>query len=102
MDLLREIITIDKSAAERVETAVQNQKQRTDEFGENASKEREDEIRQERAAADAFREEQEKALSEKKRNAEESLKKRCGALDEQFRENGERWRAEILKRITEE
>ena len=47
-------------------------------------------------------EEQEKALSEKKRNAEESLKKRCGALDEQFRENGERWRAEILKRITEE
>lgn len=101
MDLLREIITLDKAACARVEAAVQRQKQRTDEFGENTAKEREKKLSEERASISAFKADREKALSERKRNAEESLKKRVDALDSTFKENGERWKAEILERITQ-
>lgn len=102
MDLLREIITMDKSAAARVETAVYKQKQRTDEFGENSAKQREKMLSEERAENASYKEEQEKLLSEKKKSSDEALKSRTAALDKRFEENGERWRAEIIKRITEE
>ena len=102
MDFLREIITMDKAAGARVEKAVAKQKQRTDEFGESSAREREQKLASERDQNAAFKDEQEKLLAEKQKNAELALKTRVEALDKRFAENGERWRAEILKRITEE
>ena len=102
MDFLREIITMDNSAAARVEKAVAKQKQRTDEFGESSAREREQKLADEREQNVAFKDEQEKLLAEKQKNAELALKTRIEALDKRFAENGERWRAEILKRILEE
>ncbi len=102
MDFLREIITMDKAAGARVEKAVAKQKQRTDEFGENSARAREQMLEAERRQNAEFKQEQESRLSEKQKNAELALKTRIEALDKRFAENGERWRAEILKRITEE
>ena len=102
MDFLREIITMDKAAGARVEKAVAKQKQRTDEFGESSAREREQKIADEREQNAAFKAEQESKLAEKQKNAELALKTRGDALDKRFAENGERWRAEILKRILEE
>ena len=102
MDFLREIITMDNSAAARVEKAVAKQKQRTDEFGESSAREREQKLADEREQNAAFKAEQEKLLAEKQKNAEQALKTRVSALDNRFAENGERWRTEILKRILEE
>ena len=102
MDFLREIITMDNSAAARVEKAIAKQKQRTDEFGESSAREREQKLADEREQNAAFKAEQEKLLAEKQKNAEFALKTRVEVLDKRFEENGERWRAEILKRITEE
>lgn len=102
MDFLREIITMDNSAAARVEKAIAKQKQRTDEFGESSAREREQKLADEREQNAAFKAEQEKLLAEKQKNAELALKTRVSALDKRFAENGERWRTEILKRILEE
>lgn len=102
MDFLREIITMDKAAGARVEKAVAKQKQRTDEFGESSAREREQKIADEREQNAAFKAEQESKLAEKQKSAELALKTRVDALDKRFAENGERWRAEILKRILEE
>lgn len=102
MDFLREIITMDNSAAARVEKAVAKQKQRTDEFGESSAREREQKLTNEREQNAAFKSEQESKLAEKQKSAELALKTRVDALDKRFAENGERWRAEILKRILEE
>ena len=102
MDFLREIITMDKAAGERVEKAVAKQKQRTDEFGESSAREREQKLVSEREQNAAYKDEQEKLLAEKQKNAELALKTRVEVLDKRFAENGERWRAEILKRILEE
>ena len=108
MDFLREIITMDKAAGERVEKAVAKQKQRTDEFGESSAREREQKLADERDQNAAFKDEQEKLLAKYSNNANiEGLENvlyacpNCGR-DKRFAENGERWRAEILKRITEE
>lgn len=102
MDFLREIITMDNSAQTRVESAVFKQKQRTDEFGENSAREREKKLETEREQNAAFKEEQEKLLEQRRENAKNTLEARISALDKRFAENGERWRSEILKRITEE
>ena len=102
MDFLREIITMDNSAAARVEKAVAKQKQRTDEFGESSAREREQKLADEREQNVAFKDEQEKLLAEKQKNAEQAIKTRVASLDKRFAENGERWRTEILKRILEE
>ena len=101
MDFIREIINLDKSASARVESAVNKQKQRTDEFGENTARERERILGEEREKNASEKAEQERLLAEKRGKSEASLNERINALDKCFAENGAKWRGEILKRITE-
>lgn len=101
MDFIREIINMDKSASARVESAVFKQKQRTDEFGENTARERERILGEEREKNASEKAEQERLLAEKREKSEVSLNERISALDKRFGDNGAKWRAEIIKRITE-
>lgn len=102
MDILRQIIDMDNNAIARVEASLEKQRRRTDEFGESSERERENQLKAERVRNEALRLEQEKALEERRSMTEKSRDDRTRALDKCFDENRARWKAEILKRITEE
>lgn len=100
MEFLQKIIDMDKTAAARVEAAVNEERSKSDEFGERAAKERDELIAGERRRVREFIEEQEKKLSEKLSLARKVRESECAKLDEQFNAHRDEWKKEIIGRIT--
>lgn len=101
MDILSQIVEMDKAAAARVEMALEEERRLSDESGEGFAKTREEAIAAERAKVDAFCKEQSAKLEERLSKADRSLAEENEKLDEKFNSQKARWKAEILARITE-
>lgn len=101
MDILSQIVEMDKAAAARVDMAIEEERRLSDETGEGFAKMREEAIAAERAKVDAFCKEQSAKLEERLSKADKSLAEENEKLDEKFNSQKARWKAEIIGRITE-
>ena len=101
MDVLQQIINMDKLAASRAEKTVEQERRLSDEQGDRAAAEREKLVSAEREKVERFVREQEQKLSDKLSRAEKSREEQCAQLDERFNSRRSEWKSEILTRITE-
>lgn len=101
MDILSQIVEMDKAAAARVNMAIEEERRLSDESGEGFAKTREEAIAGERAKVDAFCKEQTAMLEERLSKSDKVLAGEKAKLDEKFNSQKERWKAEIFGRITE-
>lgn len=101
MEILRQIIEMDKAAAARVERAVEEERKLSGESGEGSAKAREIAVANAKADAERYCAEQMKILNEKLSKADTILADEKGRIDSVFAANGDKWKAEIIGRITE-
>lgn len=101
MDILQQIIDMDKAAVARVEAAVAEERRLSDESGESSAKAREEAISAERAKNEEDLKKQTAILNEKLSKADKILAEECSKLDEKFSAHKSEWKAEIIARITE-
>lgn len=101
MDIIEQIVNMDKAAARRVEEAVERESSRLSEMDEKSQRASRAAIEAEREAAEAFERESRQKLNEKLRHAEEARGSRCKKLDDTFASHKSEWKSEILGRITE-
>lgn len=101
MEILQQIIEIDKAAAARVNMAIEEERRLSDESGEGSARAREEAVARERAKVDEFCKEQTAKLNEKLSKADKTLADECGKLDEKFNSRKADWKTEIIGRITE-
>lgn len=101
MEILQQIIDMDKAAAARVNDAVEEERRLSDESGEGSAKAREEAVAAERAKVEEFCKQQTERLNEKLSKADKTLAEECGKLDEKFNAHRSEWKAEIIGRITE-
>lgn len=101
MQIIQQIIEMDNAAAARVNAAVEEERKLSDGNGEGSVKAREEAVAAEKAKTEEFCKEQMRILNEKLSKAEEILAAECGKLDEKFAANKDKWKAEIIGRITE-
>ncbi len=99
MDILQEIIAIDKAAAARVEALKEQTAKELDESGENAAKEREKLLSSERKKLEQQTRELEQRLSDKRAETMSKREKETRRLDETFARYKDEWKNEIMKRI---
>lgn len=100
MEILQQIIDMDKAAAARVASAVDEDRRLSDESGEQSAKESRELLSAEREKVKSFCQKQEQELSQKLRRAESVREEGCKKLDESFNSNKAQWRSEIISRIT--
>lgn len=100
MDILQQIIDMDKAAAARVSSAVEEERRLSDESGEQSAKESRELLSAEREKVQSFCKAQEEQLSRKLRRAESVREEDCKKLDESFNSNRAQWKSEIISRIT--
>lgn len=101
MDILQELIALDKAAAARVEQVRAEQSRLLEETGRTAADENGQAIERERRRLEEFRAEQERALSEKQTSTRAAQAAQIKRLDEVFAANRSDWIAEIFRNITE-
>lgn len=101
MDILSQIVEMDKAAAARVEMALEEERRLSDESGEGFAKTREEAIAAERAKVDAYCREQSAKLEERLSKSDKALAEENEKLDERFNAQKARWKAEIIAKITE-
>ena len=100
MDILQQIIDMDKAAVARVKAAADEQRRLDGETDETAAKSLNSLLEAERSRCEGLKTEQESALAEKRSESEERRVEQCGRLDEAFARNRDRWKSEILARVT--
>ncbi len=101
MDIIEQIVRMDKEAVKRVNEAVEHESSLLNETDEQLHRANRDAIEAERKEAEEFEREGEQKLNEKLRHAEELRADRCSKLDEIFESHKPQWKSEILGRITE-
>lgn len=101
MDIIEQIILMDKAAVKRVNEAVERESSLLNETDEQAQRASLAAIEAERKEALEFEREGEQKLNEKLRHAEELRADRCKKLDEIFASHKPQWKSEIIGRITE-
>ena len=101
MDIIEQIVMMDKAAVKRVNEAVERESSLLNETDEQLHRANRAAIEAERKAAEEFKREGEQKLNEKLRSAEEIRADRCKKLDEIFTSHKPQWKSEILGRITE-
>lgn len=101
MDILQELIALDKAAAARVEQVRAEQFRLLEETGRTAADENDQAVERERRRLEDFRAEQERALSEKEISTGAAQAAQIKRLDEVFAANRSDWIAEIFRNITE-
>ncbi len=101
MDIIEQIVNMDKAAVKRVNEAVERESSLLNETDEQLHRESRAAIEAERKAAEEFEREAQQKLNEKLRHAEELRTDRCKKLDEIFTSHKGQWKSEILGRITE-
>ncbi len=99
MDILQEIIAIDKAAALRTAAIKEQMAKELDESGEIAAKEREELLASERKKLERKTKELEKQLSDKQAESESERERETRRLDETFARYKDEWKNEIIKRI---
>lgn len=100
MDILQDIIDMDKAAAARAKIAVEEERRLSDESGDRSAKESRELVSAERAKVREYCEEHEKLLAAKLREAASVQNEKCRQLDESFNSFKEQWKSEIINRIT--
>lgn len=100
MEILQQIIGMDKAAAARAEKAIEKERRLSDESGEEAAKSREKLVAEERAKVERFCREQEAKLTDRLSQAEKIRGEQCAKLDESFNAHKADWKKEIIGRIT--
>lgn len=100
MEILQQIIEMDKAAAARAEKAIEEERRLSDESGEEAAKAREKLVAAEREKVGKFCREQEEKLAERLSQAEKIRCEQCMKLDESFDAHKADWKKEIIGRIT--
>ena len=100
MEILQQIIDMDRAAAARAYAAVEEERRLSDESGEHSAKESRDLLTAERDKVREFCEKKEQQLSVKLREAASVQQEKCRQLDESFNSLKEQWKSEILGRIT--
>ena len=101
MDILQQIIDMDKAAVARVNAAIEEERRLSDESGEGSAKAREEAVAAERAKLEDFCKTQESIVKEKLSKADKTRAEECEKLDEKFAANKQWWKVEVIKRITE-
>lgn len=100
MDILQDIIDMDRAAAARAKAAVDEERRLSDESGERSVKESRELVSAEREKVREFCEEREKQLAVKLREAASVQNEKCRQLDESFNKLRDQWKSEIINRIT--
>ena len=101
MEILQQIIDMDKAAAARVNAAIEEERRLSDQSGESSAKARGEAVAAERAKMEEFCKQQTDRLNETLSKADKTVAEKCGGLDEKFAANKSKWKAEIIARITE-
>lgn len=100
MDILQQIIKLDKEAAARVEALREEQARKLEESGMAAAKASEKLVSDERARLEEFRIAQQTALDEKQGGADAAKAAEIKRLDDIFSANREKWTADIIEKVT--
>ena len=100
MDILKQIMEIDKAAAARVEALRKEQERKLEESGMAAVKANEKLIADEKHKLEDLRNEQQAALDKKQGGAEAAKAAEIKRLDDIFGANREKWSAEIFEKVT--
>ena len=101
MDILQQIIDMDKAAAARVNAALEEERRLSEESGEGSARAREEAVAAERAKVEEFCKKESIRLNEKLSKADKTRAEECEKLDEKFAANKSKWKAEVIGRITE-
>lgn len=100
MDILQEIIEMDKAAAARADEARETEINRLNALDEKSSRRTEKAVANEKAQAEAFRAQREQQLTQKRSDTKKELDESIARLDEIFDTHYEEWQSEIISRIT--
>ena len=101
MDILRELIALDKAAAERVENVRAEQEKQIDDIGRTAAEADQKQVELERRRLEELRADSVKQLAEKRSAAAQAQQSQTDRLDSVFSERRTEWIADITRRITE-
>ncbi len=100
MDILQEIIRMDRAAAERADLMYSAELKRIEAAEAKSERRFEKAVANEKAQADAFRSEREERLALKKADTEKAMLRQIAQLDGIFSQHKEQWQSEIIGRIT--
>lgn len=101
MDILRELIALDRAAAERVENVRAEQAKLIDDIGRTAAESDQKQVELERRRLEEFRADSVNRLAEKRSAAAQAQRSQTERLDSVFAERRSEWIADITRRITE-
>ncbi len=101
MDILRELIALDRAAAERVENVRAEQAKLIDDIGRTAAESDQKQVELERRRLEELRADSVNRLAEKRRAAAQAQRSQTERLDSVFAERRSEWIADITRRITE-
>ena len=102
MDILQDIIDLDRAAAARAMAAVEEERRLSDESGEQSAKVNREMLDEERKKVREYCDKKNSQLNQKLREAESVRNEQCKTLDESFNSLRAQWKSEIIKRITGE
>ena len=100
MDILQQIMELDKAAAARVEALREEQTRKLEESGMAVVKANEKLIADEKQKLEEFRSAQQAALDKKQNGADAAKAAEIKRLDDIFAANREKWSADILEKVT--
>lgn len=100
MDILKQIIEIDAAARERTEKVRSEQQKLAEQENTQAATASSAVIENAQKDLELFKAKMDGELSGRLSGAEKERAERCAELDRIFAENAERWREDIIKRIT--
>ncbi len=101
MDILRELIALDRAAAERVENVRAEQAKLIDDIGRTAAESDQKQVELERRRLEELRADSVNRLAEKRSAAAQAQRSQTERLDSVFAERRSEWIADITGRITE-
>lgn len=100
MDILQEIIKMDKAASANTEAMREAELNRLDASDTETTRRFENAVANEQAQAEAFRKQRQEQLSQKKADTQAELGKSIDRLNDIFSAHKEEWQTEIISRIT--
>lgn len=101
MNILNEIIALDKKASAYAEAEINSEKMRSEQLDGDLAKARREKIESEREKIAQQRQQQLSALSEKLSGAEKEQNRLKKEVSDIFSAKKEKWKNEIISRITE-
>ena len=100
MEVLQQIIDMDRAAAARAYTAIEEERRLSDESDEQSVKESRGMLAAEREKVREYCQKKEQQLSLKLKEAASVQNEKCRRLDDSFNSMRDKWKAEIISRIT--